>query len=63
MRRYCAEVPGANMANSVSVFPGSESFRTQGLEAGGADCISAMLNVNAAAIRAVFDGRIAGEDV
>ena len=30
MRRYCAEVSGAKMANSVSVFPGSES-RTHGL--------------------------------
>lgn len=30
MRRYCAEMPSAKMANSVSVFPGSES-RTHGL--------------------------------
>jgi len=51
------------MANSVSDFSASESFLTQGLEAGGAGCIAAVLNVNAVAISAVFDGRIAGEDV
>ena len=50
-------------APAVSVFPGSESFLTQGLAAGGAGCISATVNLNAAAIRAVFDGVTAGHDM
>ncbi len=50
-------------APAVSVFPGSESFLTQGLAAGGAGCISATVNLNAAAIRAVFDGATGGRDV
>lgn len=56
-----AAVIGA--APAVSVFPGSESFLTQGLAAGGAGCISATVNLNAAAIRAVFDGVTAGRDM
>lgn len=47
----------------VSVFPGSESFLTKGLAHGGAGCISATVNLNAAAIRAVYDGVLAGQDV
>lgn len=50
-------------APEVAVFPGSESFLTTGLAAGGAGCISATVNLNAAAIRAVFDGATAGRDV
>lgn len=50
-------------APAVSVFPGSESFLTQGLAAGAAGCISATVNLNAAAIRAVFDGVTAGRDM
>ena len=50
-------------APGVAVFPGSESFLRQGLDAGGAGCISATVNINAAAIRAVYNGAIAGHDV
>lgn len=50
-------------APDVAVFPGSEGFLTQGLAAGGAGCISATVNLNAAAIRAVFDGVAAGRDM
>ena len=50
-------------APGISVFPGSESFLTQGLAAGGAGCISATVNLNAANIRAVFDGASAGQNV
>ena len=50
-------------APGVSVFPGSELFLTQGLAAGGAGCISATVNFNAAAIRAIFDDALAGKDV
>ncbi len=48
---------------ALSVFPGSENFLTKGLASGGAGCISATVNVNAAAIRAVYDGATAGRDV
>ena len=48
---------------SLAVFPGSESFLTQGLDAGGAGCISATMNLNAGAIRKVFEGKTAGDDV
>lgn len=50
-------------APAASVFPGSESFLTQGLAYGGAGCISASVNLNAAAIRAVYDGAVSGRDV
>lgn len=50
-------------APGIGVFPGSESFLTQGLRAGGVGCISATVNVNAPAIRAVFDGAKAGRDI
>lgn len=50
-------------APAISVFPGSESFLTKGLAQGGAGCISATVNLNAAAIRAVYDGSVEGRDV
>ncbi|HUR43031.1 MAG TPA: dihydrodipicolinate synthase family protein [Aestuariivirga sp.] len=50
-------------APAISMFPGSETFLTRGLAAGGAGCISATMNLNAAAIRAVYEGAIAGRDV
>ncbi|MGE0007785.1 MAG: dihydrodipicolinate synthase family protein [Parvibaculaceae bacterium] len=50
-------------APAISVFPGSESFLTRGLAAGGAGCISATVNLNAAAIRAVYDGALKGRDM
>lgn len=49
-------------APGVAVFPGSESFLTRGLAAGGAGCISATVNLNAAAIRRVYDGVTEGRD-
>lgn len=50
-------------APAISVFPGSESFLVQGLAQGGAGCISATVNLNAAAIRAAYDGAVQGRDV
>lgn len=50
-------------APNVSVFPSSEAQLTQGLAGGAAGCISASVNLNAAAIRAVHDGARAGTDV
>ena len=50
-------------APNVSVFPSSEGQLTQGLASGAAGCISASVNLNAAAIRAVYDGACAGKDV
>ena len=50
-------------APSLAVFPGSESFLTKGLANGCAGCISATVNVNAAAIRAVYDAAKAPADV
>ncbi len=50
-------------APDVSVFPSSEGQLTQGLANGTAGCISASVNLNAAAIRAVYDGARAGKDV
>jgi len=43
-------------APTLSVFPGSEAFLTTGLAQGAAGCISATCNLNARAIRRVFDG-------
>ena len=48
---------------TLSVFPGTEMLLTQGLAGGAAGCISATVNLNARAIRAVFDGAVAGRDV
>ena len=39
----------------LAIFPGSETFLLDGLLAGGAGCITATSNVNAAGARAVFD--------
>jgi 4-hydroxy-tetrahydrodipicolinate synthase len=50
-------------APDVSVFPSSEAQLMQGLVSGAAGCISASVNLNAAAIRAVYDGARAGRDV
>jgi 4-hydroxy-tetrahydrodipicolinate synthase len=50
-------------APHVSVFPSSEAQLIQGLATGAAGCISASVNLNAAAIRAVYDGACAGKDV
>jgi 4-hydroxy-tetrahydrodipicolinate synthase len=50
-------------APRLSVFPGTEALLTQGLAHGGAGCISATVNLNAAAIRGVYDGAMAGRDV
>lgn len=49
-------------APGVSVFPGSETFLTMGHAAGAAGCISATVNLNAAAIRRVYDAGLKGED-
>ena len=46
-------------APALSVFPGTEAFLLEGLRLGAAGVITAGANVNARAIRAVFD---AGED-
>ncbi|MFZ1815796.1 MAG: dihydrodipicolinate synthase family protein [Rhizobiaceae bacterium] len=50
-------------APGLSVFPGSETFLSTGLQEGAAGCISATVNLNSAAIRAVHDGFAAGQDV
>ena len=39
----------------LAIFPGSEVFLLDGLRAGGAGCITATSNVNAAGARAIFD--------
>lgn len=50
-------------APDVAVFPSSEGTLVEGLAAGGAGCISATVNLNARAIRSVYDGVKAGRDV
>lgn len=50
-------------APKVAVFPSSEAQLTKGLASGAAGCISATVNLNAAAIRALYDRTLAGEDV
>lgn len=45
----------------MAIFPGSEIFLLQGLEAGGSGCITATSNVNAAGSRAVWDAWAAGD--
>jgi 4-hydroxy-tetrahydrodipicolinate synthase len=47
-------------APALSVFPGSESLMCDALRIGGAGCISASCNSNAAAIRALYDHATAG---
>jgi 4-hydroxy-tetrahydrodipicolinate synthase len=46
---------------NLSVFPGTETIMLDMLERGAAGCISASANVNAPAIRAVYDAWQAGE--
>lgn len=43
-------------AEGFAVFPGSESFLSKALAAGGAGCISATMNVNPAGIYAIYEG-------
>jgi 4-hydroxy-tetrahydrodipicolinate synthase len=50
-------------APRVAVFPSSEAQLTKGLAAAAAGCISATVNLNAAAIRGVYDAARAGKDV
>ena len=50
-------------APEVSVFPSSEGVLTRGLASGGAGCISASVNLNAAAIRSLYDRALSGADV
>lgn len=50
-------------APQVAVFPSSESQLTNGLAHGAAGCISASVNLNAAAIRAVYDGTRNGRNM
>jgi 4-hydroxy-tetrahydrodipicolinate synthase len=49
--------------SDLAVFPGAENLVAAGLEVGGAGCISAGCNVNASAIRDLYDAARAGEDV
>ncbi len=46
----------------LAVFPGSEIFLLDGLKAGGAGCITATSNINAAGARAIFDAFRAGRE-
>ena len=46
----------------LAIFPGSEVFLLDGLRAGGAGCITATSNVNAAGARAIFDAWSDGDD-
>ncbi|MGF1503372.1 MAG: dihydrodipicolinate synthase family protein [Paracoccaceae bacterium] len=50
-------------APTLSVFPGSEAFLVRGMAAGAAGCISATCNVNAAAIRALYEACRAEEAI
>lgn len=50
-------------APKVAVFPSSETQLTKALASGGAGCISATVNLNAVAIRALHDRARAGQDV
>ena len=47
----------------LAVFPGAENLVAEGLKVGGAGCISAGCNVNASAIRGLYDTALEGEDV
>lgn len=49
--------------SDLAVFPGAENLVAAGLDVGGAGCISAGCNVNARAIRELYDAALAGEDV
>jgi len=50
-------------APEIAVFPGSETMLPQAIATGGAGCISASCNVNAAGIRALYDALISGDTV
>ena len=47
----------------LAVFPGAENLVADGLAVGGAGCISAGCNVNASAIRGLYDSALASGDV
>ncbi|MEM7045406.1 MAG: dihydrodipicolinate synthase family protein [Pseudomonadota bacterium] len=47
----------------LAVFPGAENLVAAGLKVGGAGCISAGCNVNARAIRDLYDAASGGDDV
>ncbi len=49
--------------SGLAVFPGAENLLADGLEIGGAGCISAGCNVNARAIRELYDAVLKGDDV
>lgn len=49
-------------APGMAVFPGSETFLVQGMANGGAGCISATVNLNATAIRNVYERALSGRD-
>ncbi|MGR3291901.1 MAG: dihydrodipicolinate synthase family protein [Paracoccaceae bacterium] len=44
-----------NEATDIAVFPGTEVLLAKAMQAGGAGCISAMVNLNARAMRSTFD--------
>jgi 4-hydroxy-tetrahydrodipicolinate synthase len=46
----------------LAIFPGSERFLVDGVNSGSAGCITATANVNAAAIRSVYDAWARGAD-
>lgn len=46
----------------LAIFPGSEVFLLDGLRAGGAGCITATSNINAAGARAIFDAHRGGRE-
>ncbi|MBX3568021.1 MAG: dihydrodipicolinate synthase family protein [Rhizobiaceae bacterium] len=50
-------------APNVAVFPSSEGQLVMGLAGGGAGCISATVNLNAAAIRQLYEAAKAGADL
>jgi len=50
-------------APDIAVFPSSEAQLTRGLASGAAGCISATVNLNAAAIRRLYDAACKGEDI
>ncbi|MEM9441089.1 MAG: dihydrodipicolinate synthase family protein [Pseudomonadota bacterium] len=49
--------------SDLAVFPGAENLVADGLKVGGAGCISAGCNVNAAAIRGLYDAAMVGDDI
>lgn len=51
-----------NAAPALAVFPGTEALMLQAMEHGGAGCISATVNLNARALRDVYDTKVSGGD-